>query len=68
MAITPAKSFRFAPELLKRVDRYAARLSEMTGIPVSRNAAMAKLLAAALDAEESRSGRSTRPSSRAPRR
>jgi len=52
MANTPSTSFRFAPELLKQLDRYAARLSRETGVPVSRAAAAAKLLAAALAAEE----------------
>lgn len=66
MAITPAKSFRFSLELLQRVDGYATRLSEETGIPVSRNAAMAKLLTEALDALKV--DRKPRSTSRAPRR
>ncbi len=52
MANTPSTSFRFPPELLRQLDRYAARLSRETGVPVSRAAAAAKLLAAALAAEE----------------
>src|SRR5216683_2669710 len=42
MAI-PNTSIRLPPELLDRVDRYAAHLSETAGVPVSRAAAMAKL-------------------------
>jgi len=68
MVRNPATSFRFAPELLERLDRYAERLSADTGLPVSRASAAAKLLTAALDAEDSRTGRPPRPSSRAPRR
>jgi len=52
MANTPPTSFRFPPELLKQLDRYAARLARETGVPVSRAAAAAKLLAAALTAEK----------------
>jgi hypothetical protein len=57
MANTPPTSFRFSPELLKELDRYAARLSRQSGVPVSRAAAAAKLLAAALAVEESPSSR-----------
>ncbi len=53
---TPATSFRFPPDLLKQLDRYAARLARETGVPVSRAAAAAKLLAAALAAEEPTAG------------
>jgi hypothetical protein len=59
MANTPPTSFRFPPELLKQLDRYAARLARETGVPVSRAAAAAKLLAAAL-AEEEHSAREHR--------
>ncbi len=52
VANTPSTGFRFAPELLERLDRYAARLSEQAGVPVSRAAAAAKLLGVALAAEE----------------
>jgi hypothetical protein len=52
MANTPSTSFRFPPELLKELDRYAARLQRQTGVPVSRAAAATKLLTAALAAEE----------------
>src|ERR1700737_4751844 len=68
MTRAPVSSFRFSPELLERIDRYAERLARETGLPVSPNAAAAKLLVAALDTEESQTGRSKRPSSRAPRR
>jgi hypothetical protein len=54
---TPATSFRFPPALIKQLDRYAARLSRETGVPVSRAAAAAKLLAAALAAEAQAGGR-----------
>ena len=41
MPNTPSTSFRFSPELLKRLDRYAARLTRQSGVPrpVSRAAA-----------------------------
>ncbi|HEY4885816.1 MAG TPA: hypothetical protein VII08_19490 [Myxococcales bacterium] len=57
MPNTPSTSFRFSPELLKRLDRYAARLTRQSGVPrpVSRAAAAEKLLTIALAAEESRS-------------
>ncbi len=51
MANTPPTSFRFPPGLLKELDRYAARLARESGVPVSRAAAAAKLLSAALAAE-----------------
>jgi predicted transcriptional regulator len=53
----PTTSFRLSPELLERVDKYAAQLSAQAGVPVSRAAAVAKLLSAALDAEELRAKR-----------
>jgi hypothetical protein len=57
MTRAPVSSFRFAPELLQRIARYAERLAKETGLPVSRNAAAAKLLNAALDATEVRAKR-----------
>jgi predicted transcriptional regulator len=57
---TPTTSFRLAPDLLERLDRYAERLSAATGIPVSRAAAASKLLAQALDAEASAAERKRR--------
>jgi hypothetical protein len=65
MTETPVTTFRIATELLARVDEYAAELARTTGLRVSRNAAVVKLLTDALDA---RTGRPTRPSSRAPQR
>jgi len=56
MASTPPTSFRFSPELLKQLDRYAVRLARQSGVPVSRAAAAQKLLAAALAAELSAGG------------
>ena len=56
MANTPSTSFRFSPELLKQLDRYAARLARETGVPVSRAAAAAKLLASALAAQDRAAG------------
>ena len=53
MANTPSTSFRFPHQLLRELDRYAARLSREAGVPVSRAAAAARLLAAALAAEKS---------------
>src|SRR5438874_1185320 len=66
MGKTPTSSFRIAAELLERVDQYAQRLSETAGVPVSRAAAVTRLLTIALDVEES--GRTKRPPLRAPRR
>jgi len=57
MANTPSTSFRFPPELLKELDRYAAHLRRRSGVPVSRAAAAAKLLSAALAAERLPSSR-----------
>lgn len=59
-------SFRLPSELLDRVNVYAERLEKETGLTVGRSAAVAKLLAIALDVEES--GRTKRPPLRAPRR
>jgi len=56
MENTPPTSFRFPPDLLKALDRYAARLARETGVPVSRAAAAAKLLASALAAEDRPAG------------
>src|SRR5437879_5024404 len=50
--VHPPTSFRLDPALLARVDDYAATLARATGVPVSRHAAMAKLLTFALDANE----------------
>jgi DNA-binding ferritin-like protein len=52
MGNTPTTSFRLAPELLERLDRYAERLATAAGVPVSRAAAAAKLLTTALDQVE----------------
>ena len=70
MVKTPVTAFRLPPELLERVDEYAAELASSTGLRVSRAGAVVKLLTDALDAKDSdsRTGRSKRPSSRAPRR
>ena len=46
---TKTTSFRFSEALLARIDAYAERLSTEAGVPVSRAAAAAKLLALALD-------------------
>jgi len=56
MMPTPTTGFRLAPELLARIDAYAQRLAETAGVPVSRAAAVAKLLAIALEVEESQPG------------
>jgi len=61
MTPTPTTGFRLAPELITRVDAYAHRLAETAGVPVSRAAAVAKLLAIALEMEESQSGTVKRP-------
>ncbi len=45
---TPVTAFRLPPELLARVDAYAAALSQQAGVPVSRAAAVVKLLTEAL--------------------
>lgn len=46
---TPVSSLRLDTKLLTRLDAYAARLSMETGLPVSRNAAVVKLLTEGLD-------------------
>ena len=56
MMPTPTTGFRLAPELLARVDAYAHRLAETAGVPVSRAAAVAKLLTIALEVEASQPG------------
>jgi hypothetical protein len=61
----PTTSFRLPPELLERVDAYAAELATTTGLRVSRAGAVVKLLTDALDATDSRTSRPKRPSSRA---
>ncbi len=49
---TPTTGFRLPPELKKRIDAYAAQLSEeMGGIHISRAFAVSRLLRLALDAE-----------------
>jgi len=53
MANTPPTSFRFSPELLRQLDRYAARLARTAGVPVSRTDAAVKLLRTALAEEQS---------------
>ena len=53
MANTPSTSFRFSPQLLRQLDRYAVRLARQSGVPVSRTAAAAKLLADALATQDS---------------
>jgi len=68
MTPTPTVGFRLPRELLERVDAYAARVSASAGVPVSRAAAVTKLLTIALEVEDPGSGRQPRPSSRAPRR
>jgi len=52
---TPTTGFRFPPELLKRIDAYAAQLSEEEGgLHISRAFAVSKLIRLALAAEERR--------------
>jgi hypothetical protein len=48
MVKTPVTAFRIPPELLARVDAYASALSAEAGVPVSRAAAVVKLLNVAL--------------------
>jgi hypothetical protein len=66
MANTPSTSFRFSPELLRDLDRYAARLARQSGVPVTRTAAAAKLIAAgvASSAEGKAAPRPARPRDR----
>jgi hypothetical protein len=45
-------SFRFPDELKRRIDRYAARLSERAGVEVPRTRVVLKLLGIALDQVE----------------
>ena len=58
-------TFRFPPELLARIDRYAAQLSGLAGVEVARTRVVVKLLELGLDQVEAKVKRST---SRAPRR
>lgn len=52
---TPTTGFRFPPELLKKIDAYAAELSEeMGGVHISRAFAVTRLLGLALEAEKQR--------------
>jgi len=50
--VTKTTGFRLPEELLSRVDAYAAQLAEAAGVPVSRAAAVVKLLTLALDHEQ----------------
>jgi len=68
MVKTPVTAFRLAPDLLERIDRYAEQLAAEARVPVSRNAAVVRLLTDALEAADSKTGRPKRPSSRASRR
>jgi hypothetical protein len=52
MTTHPTTGFRLAPELLARIDAYAERLSASAGIPVSRAAAVVKLLSERLEEVE----------------
>jgi hypothetical protein len=63
---TPVTAFRLARELLERVDRYAEQLAAQARVPVSRNAAVVRLLTDALDAAEvERTKRPAEPKRRA---
>ncbi len=46
-------SFWFPQPLIARLDRHAKRLTELTGFPVSRSAAVKLLIETGLDREES---------------
>jgi hypothetical protein len=52
MADSKVIAFRFEPELMQRIDRYAARVSELAGIKQTRAQVVKKLLALGLDAAE----------------
>lgn len=67
MTVTPVTTFRISTELLAKLDTYAAELSRETGLRVSRNAAVVKLLTDGLTKVHGVADR-TRPSSRASRR
>ena len=51
---TPTIGFRFPPELLKKIDAYAAQLSEENGVHISRAFAVSRLINLALKAEAQR--------------
>ena len=54
-------AFRLETALLKRLDKYAAKMAEETGLPVSRADVVRILLTRGLDAAESQdAGRSRR--------
>jgi hypothetical protein len=61
MMPTPTTGFRLPAELLARVDEYKERLAQIAGVPVSRAAAVAKLLAIALEVESVTPAPSKRP-------
>ena len=53
---TTMTSFRLGTELLARLDLYAERLASQSGVPVSRAAALTKLLTERLDQVQPKAG------------
>jgi hypothetical protein len=53
-------AFRLDESLLKRLDRYAERLSKETGLPATRADVVRLLLTRGLDAMEQESGKARR--------
>ena len=47
--VTRNTGFRLSPELLKRIDAHAEHLSAMAGVPVTRSAALVKLVTERLE-------------------
>jgi hypothetical protein len=52
MANTPTVTMRLPQELIDRVDAYAKRVTDETGVDVNRTAAIRALLAIGLDVKE----------------
>ena len=52
MANTPTVTMRLPQELIERVDAYAKRVTDDTGVEVNRTAAIRALLVAGLEAKE----------------
>lgn len=56
MANTPTVTMRLPPDLVARIDAYAARIAKQTGVEVSRTAAMKALVQVGLEVKEKEAG------------
>ena len=57
MANTPTVTMRLPPQLIERIDAYAARVAKQTGVEVSRTAAMKALVQTGLEVKEKEAGK-----------